>query len=395
RISAASLLPSSPLKTGKMHKVDLPADPSIEKAVERRRSAEAARKARIFNTRLRVMGLDVDALNQQVQERKHQRNMEMQRDKVFDKLREYHDEALLQQDIEERERRAALNSDLTRYWATHQRAEDSCDADLKCGLKGAFSITTPEGELGPASMQIFQGEGTGEEQKRREQMKKTERDLRAQKEDNERSHMGQKRREMLASKELMLQDLRGAQLHALEEECKKAARIALDNYNQALAAEQAEKLKEQRRREERENLAETWHTLTSDMMTECAEAAEREVGGGRPPKVLIDRWKGMSPEQLSAIHREREEQRRERQRQRDAEKIQDAAWELHLLKMSREAEEEERRVAELRREKRAQTDLYNMQLAREQQAYQEYLNKKLYTNKPTKEYFHQFNTSSR
>lgn len=79
------------------------------------------------------------------------------------------------------------------------------------------------------------------------------------------------------------------------------------------ATEQAETLKEQRRREERENHAELLHTLTSDMMTECAEAAKREVGGGRPPRVLIDRWKGMSPEQLSAIHREREEQRLQRQ----------------------------------------------------------------------------------
>lgn len=40
--------------------------------------------------------------------------------------------------------------------------------------------------------------------------------------------------EMHASKELVHQDLRGLQLHALEEECKKAARIALDSYNQAL-----------------------------------------------------------------------------------------------------------------------------------------------------------------
>lgn len=55
------------------------------------------------------------------------------------------------------------------------------------------------------------------------------------------------------------------------------------------------------------------HTLTSDMMTESAEAARIELGGGRPRQVLIDRWKGMSPEQLSAIHREREEQRLERQ----------------------------------------------------------------------------------
>ncbi|KAG8002695.1 RIB43A-like with coiled-coils protein 1 [Nibea albiflora] len=69
-----------------MYKVDLPVDRSTEKTVERRRSAETARKARIFNTRLRVMGLDLDALNQQVLEKKHQQNVEMQRDKAFGKL---------------------------------------------------------------------------------------------------------------------------------------------------------------------------------------------------------------------------------------------------------------------------------------------------------------------
>uniref|UniRef100_A0A3Q3K6D4 RIB43A-like with coiled-coils protein 1 n=1 Tax=Monopterus albus TaxID=43700 RepID=A0A3Q3K6D4_MONAL len=372
-----------------MYKVDLPVDQSITKAVERRRSAEEARKARIFNTRLRVMGLDLDALNQQVQEKKHQQNMEIQQDKAFDKLRNYHDNILLQQDIDEREKRAALHTDLTRYWATHQRMEDSRDADLSCGLQGAVRVTLPEGELGPASMQIFQVEA--KEQIRSEQLKKTERDLREQKQDNESRNMRDKHREMLQSRKLVHQDLRGVQQAALEEECKKAARIALNNYNRALV----QYMREQQRREERENLAEMWHTLTSDMMTECAEAAERALGRGRLPRVLTDRWKGMSPEQLSAIHREQEAQCSERQRQRDAEKIQDAAWSLQLLKLSREAEEKEMRAEELRREKRMQMDQYNMQLAREQQAYQEYLNKKLYTNKPTKEYFCQFNTSSR
>ncbi|XP_056279639.1 RIB43A-like with coiled-coils protein 1 [Pseudoliparis swirei] len=378
-----------------MYKVDLPVDPSIENAVKMRRSAETARKARIFNTRLRVMGLDLDALNQQVQEKKHHQNMEKQRDKAFDKLRKYHGEALLQQDIDGREKQAALHTDLTKYWATHQRVEDTRDADLKCGLKGAFRITIPEDKLGPASMTIFQGEDIGEEQRRREQKKKTDRDLRAQKEDNERRLLGDKHREMLVSKELVHQDCQGLQLRALEEECKKAARVALDSYNQALAAEQTETLKEQHWREERENLAEMQHTLTSDMMTECAEAAAGEVGGGRLPLVLVDRWKGMTPEKLSVIHREREEQRLERQRQREGKKIQDAACKLQLLKLSREAEEEESRAEELRREKRIQTDRYNMQLAGEQQAYQEYLNKKLYTNKPSKDYFDQFNSSSR
>ncbi|KAK5863541.1 hypothetical protein PBY51_000565 [Eleginops maclovinus] len=378
-----------------MYKVDLPIDQSIENALERRRSAETARKARIYNTRLRVMGLDLAALDQQVQEKKHQQYKEKQRDKAFDKLREYHDEALLQQDFDEKEKQDALQADLTQYWATHQRVEDSRDVDLKCGQKGVLSITTPEGEMGPACMTIFQGEDIGEEQRRREQMKKTDRDLRAQKEDNERRHVGEKQREMIVNKELVLQDLRGVQLHALDEECKKAARMALDNYNQALTAERAERLKEQHRREEMEKRAEMQHTLTSDIMTECAEAAERELRGRRSARVLVDRWKGMSPEQLSAIHKEREEQGQERERQRVTEKIQDAAWELQLLKLSREAEKEERRTEELRREKRIQTGHYNMQLAREQQAHQEFLNKKLYTNKPSKDYFDQFNTSSR
>lgn len=194
------------------------------------------------------------------------------------------------------------------------------------------------------------------------------------------------------------------------------------------ATEQADKLKEQQRTEERENVAEIFHIFTSDMMTECAAAAVSEVGGGRPPKVLTDRWKGMNPEQIRAIHREREAQCLQKQvlvhtaagasspsdrscssaltvckipsrqtsgpkpfysrtnvivplnfsiffnlflhlkRQLEAEKIHDAAWDSQLLKASREEEEKERRTAELRREKRIQTDQCNIQLAREQQA---------------------------
>lgn len=70
-------------------------------------------------------------------------------------MRIYQDEALVQQNNAEEEKRRVLNSELTSYWATHQRPEDSRDADLKFGLKGAFKIAIPENELGPASMQIF------------------------------------------------------------------------------------------------------------------------------------------------------------------------------------------------------------------------------------------------
>lgn len=78
-----SFFPSA--KTETMYNMNLPEDQAMKKAVERRRSAETVRKARIYNTRLRVMGLDVDALNKQVVEKKHRRDMEMQREKAFGK----------------------------------------------------------------------------------------------------------------------------------------------------------------------------------------------------------------------------------------------------------------------------------------------------------------------
>lgn len=68
-----------------MYKVDLPVDNSVDVAVERRRAAEAARQARIFNTRHRVMGLDLKALEQQVAENKEREEMAGQRERAFGK----------------------------------------------------------------------------------------------------------------------------------------------------------------------------------------------------------------------------------------------------------------------------------------------------------------------
>lgn len=68
-----------------MEYFNLPEDQASLKAVERRRSAEAARKARIYDTRLRVMGVDVAALNKQVEEKQRQQTVEILRDKAHGK----------------------------------------------------------------------------------------------------------------------------------------------------------------------------------------------------------------------------------------------------------------------------------------------------------------------
>lgn len=64
-----------------------------------------------------------------------------------------------------------------------------------------------------------------------------------------------------------------------------------------------ERERQERLRREGEDLAELRYTVTSDLLTERPEAASTEG-----PRVLTDRWKGMTPQQISDIRRKRDEQ---------------------------------------------------------------------------------------
>uniref|UniRef100_UPI003D9E8297 RIB43A-like with coiled-coils protein 1 n=1 Tax=Danio rerio TaxID=7955 RepID=UPI003D9E8297 len=381
-----------------MYKVDLPVDESVRQAVERRRAAEAERKSRIFNTRTRVIGVDLRALHKQQEDKQERKEMEKQRDVSYDLLRLSLDEMAMQQKKEEDEVRGELARDLVQFRAIHQRAEDSRDADINYDRKGAPTTceSVPDSALGPASMQVFLGEGIKEDEKKRSQMELNEKNLRAQKEEREQRVREEKKRELLTSRVLVEKDLRAVQLNALEEECKREARVALSHYNQAQAEERMEREQQERMRREGEELAELRYMVTSDLLTERPEAAARTTESlPNAPRVLTDRWKGMSPQQISDVHRKREEQCFEKERLRETKKRRELAWDYHLTEQSRQQERDERKDMELQRERRIQLDKYNQQLAREQQAHQQFLDKQLYTNRPSVQYFTQFSTSSR
>ena len=66
-----------------MYKLDLPIDLKEAAAIERRRAQEEQRKARIFNSKTRVIGVDEQALQQQVKDRKQQDERERRRHEAF------------------------------------------------------------------------------------------------------------------------------------------------------------------------------------------------------------------------------------------------------------------------------------------------------------------------
>ncbi|KAG6922601.1 RIB43A domain with coiled-coils 1, partial [Chelydra serpentina] len=105
-------------------------------------------------------------------------------------------------------------------------------------------------------------------------------------------------------------DLRAQQLALLEEECRRAKDLATADYNQAQAAEAAEQHRLACQREQDDNQAEIHNHLTGQLLTEDPAVAQSPLG---PHRILTDRWKGMSPEQVEAVWKAQEEQRQENQ----------------------------------------------------------------------------------
>ena len=79
------------------------------------------------------------------------------------------------------------------------------------------------------------------------------------------------------------------------------------------AQERAARERQERELNDSTALSEIRHMVTSDLLTERPEAAERPAWPGQGRRVLTDRWKGMTSEQHSAILREQEQQRLERE----------------------------------------------------------------------------------
>ncbi len=66
-----------------MYKLDLPVDYKEAAAIERRKNMEEQRKSRIFNAKTRLIGVDMQALDQQIQEKKQIQETENRRDRAY------------------------------------------------------------------------------------------------------------------------------------------------------------------------------------------------------------------------------------------------------------------------------------------------------------------------
>ncbi|XP_028923261.1 RIB43A-like with coiled-coils protein 1 [Ornithorhynchus anatinus] len=379
-----------------MYKVDIQPEKKEAAAAEARRNQEKQRQSRIFNVRNRVIGVDVEALNSQVDERKRREAAERAREAAFDAERVHCDLVAQLLEREQAERAQRLARGIQEFRDQEQQPEGRREFDLNdpAGLQKALPARVGDDDprCGPASLQLFAGEALSGPSQQRLQREQNRKDLVRQRAEQQRAEAEEKYAAILEDKKRIELDLRATHLAELEEACRRAKDLAVADFNRAQAAEVAEQRRLARQQEDDDNLAEIYNHLTGDVLTENPQAAQSKLA---PHRVVPDRWKGMSPEQQAAIHHAQESQRQDDRRRRQKERQLEAEWERQRQLGARAALELERQQRELARRLRRGQDLYNRQLAQEQRAHKEYLDKVVYTNQPTAQYHLQFNSSSR
>ncbi|CAG5118410.1 unnamed protein product [Candidula unifasciata] len=379
-----------------MYKLDLPVDYKEAAAIERRRAMEEERKSRIFNAKVRQIGVDKQALDQQIFDRKQMEDYERRIHEAFaaDALRNDRIASMLEKRQEHDIR--ALNQAIDEFRALHQqpslrREWDLYDPDALKKDKPA-RVHDDDPRCGVSSIQKFEGEDLNSKARKKFQNEQARFWHEAQMQEKNQAKQNQDEADRLYDLKQKELDQRAIELQQAEEQCKKAINMANAAYNDALNNEQKERERLKRQQEEDDKMTEIANHVFGDLFTENPAVAQSAFGAHR---VIASRWKGMSPQQLEEIRKQQEKQRAENERLRQEEELRNREYERQASANARAAELVEREMARRRREiEKAQAD-ENRRLAQEQKARIDFLNREVYTNPPTAAYFMQFNKTTR
>ncbi|NXK41003.1 RIBC2 protein, partial [Piprites chloris] len=363
-------------------------------AVQRRREQEFLRRSRIFNARLRTIGIDKDALDVQVKERKIQEAIEKARHEKFANDMKRNDRLMCLLEEQQKREIKDMNKALKEF-QKNQTPETRREFDLndpqalKKDRPARVSDTDPRCTI--SGMQKFAGEDLNYEQRMKFQKEQIREWSLQQQKDWKTALADQKLADDLYDKYRVEIDRKIMELQRQEEESRRAVCTATKGFNRIQADELAYKKELDKSQTLRDNMDEITFLLRGDFLSENPAQALSPLGD----RVLVDRWKGMSPEQLMAIRHYQKEQVQENLRMKEQEQRRDAEWDRQRVQAARAQILLEREQQRQHRERRRDLDFMNAELSQEQRAKNISLKEEAYSNVPTAQYYAQFNTTTR
>ncbi|KAK9753371.1 RIB43A [Popillia japonica] len=364
--------------------------------IERKRAIEEERKKRIFNPRARLFGIDYQALDRQIAEKKKRDRENKQLEEYYATQLQKYDEISIALDAKEKAERKKVQQEINEFRREYQKPEDRREFDLN-DPNLSKKLVPPrlrddDPRCGPSSAQKFEGEDLSNEERLKVQRDQLKSWLDQQMLEREAAEKERKAAEDAYKAAILARDQRAIELDNMEKECRKRLQLACCKYNMALSNERELQKQCHDRKEKEDSMAEMYNILTSDMMTENPDVAQSNLGINRKIGYL---YKGMTPEEKSAVRKMQLAQIEESKAKKEMEKRFDREWQDYtngiqksILLMDKELERKKRDM-----EKRLADE--NKEMSIQQKNNKEYLQKVVYTNKPTAAYFDQFNTSTR
>lgn len=352
---------------------------------EHRQRQEQVRRERIFNPRVRLIGIDKSALDQHVQEKQYQKLMEQNEEKCFALEQHRQTEAINSELNEVAEEQKRKQCELNEFRNKFQQKEQTRD----------FDLNDPNRLRKMCPSEGLDWLGVDPEYSHRIKLQREQQKSWLQQQIDEKNAI---KKNMTEAKKAIETDVlnQDAQINEKawnerQQRQKIQSETALYNFKlaQALRAKQmAEK-----RREEEDNLAEIMNNLSSDMLTESKDYGASSLWG--EARVNTSMYRGMTDEQLLEIRHEQLRQIEEKKLNAEMMKKNEILFNENVKNHINSVELEERDVQNQRLQERAHQNSMNAQLLEEQKERNQFLNSKVYKFTPSEAYFDQFNTTSR
>lgn len=361
----------------------------------KKRHAELCRQKRIFNARNRIFGGDIDAWNVQVCDQKIREATEKARQETFAAEMRQNDKITCILEDRARRDRKNLCKAISDFQQSFQKPETRREFDLSDPLALKKDLPARQSDNDArntvSGMQKFMGEDLNIHQRRKFQEEQNREWSLQQQREWKIAREDQKHAEDLYLETRLQFDETAKHLQNLEGTTRKAVCAAVKEFNKNQALESAEKKRQERKQEQEDNLAEITNLLRGDLLSEDPQQAASSFG---PHRVVPDRWKGMTQEQLEQIRLVQKQQVQEKLRLQEEERQRDMDWDRQRVQKARATLLSERQLQRQQRALRRALDGSNLSLAKEQLLQKKYM-KEIYTNQPTEDYFTQFNTRSR
>ncbi|XP_015123425.1 RIB43A-like with coiled-coils protein 2 [Diachasma alloeum] len=371
-------------------------DLKVAACIERKRQIEEARKSRIFNPRVRRIGIDKEFLDKQIAEKEQLRQLEREKEHQLDETLVRNSQLAIILEQREEEERRKLNKEINDYRQVFQRAQDRREFDLydpdqlRKSLPARVDDDDPR--IGLASAQKFEGEDPNQAERLKLQKEQMQAWLMQQVHERRAIESERRNADEAHQDAVISRDKRAGMLERMEMECRRHLEEANAQFNRKLAEEQAYRRRTESFKDEEDNRAEIYNHVTGDFLTEAKEQAESSRG---PHRVLAERYKGMTLDELKAIWSEQSRQMEEIQRMKLEERRRNEEWDRLMEGNARAGELYQRELDKKRLQISKQIAEENLRLAQQQRMHQEYLNRRVYKKEHMPEFFQQFNTTTR